>query len=273
MRDVTNPILEGGAEERPISEVVTAPSVNGAGTFIAQDQWVSILPVVALPNQGYRPLPNIGVVLSMEGNRTLVVSEPFYVSGKRQFFFFETGDYLVMRASRRELLSENPTFDGGSTGPRQTEAASVSGAIGSLSAPTNWFYLDQNLSWVQGVIGDTGAQDPFGFGAGVAASRRGRYYDLLYQFSSSVGTVTAHIVHRVGSARPAFLITTGPTGPTGQSGVIHVGDDTPTVPLGGYSAAGHAQGSMLGSAGWTIAVTNNVAATLDGTLYAVRRGF
>lgn len=272
-RSASYPLLAQNAQELPSSEIVTAPSTSGAGSFIASDCWVSIIPVVEIQNSGYRPIGNVGVVLSVDNNRTLVVSEPFYVSGKRSFSFFEAGTYLVTKASRRELLSQNPVFTGNSSDARETPFPTVSGSIGALSSAANWFYLDQNLSWIQDVIGNTGVADPFGFGTSVVSSRRGRYYDISYQFESTVGTLQAYIVHRIGSARPAFPIFLGPTGTTGISGIVHVGDNSPISPLGGFASAGHAQVSVLGSLGWTIAVTNNVAANLSGTLAVARRGF
>ena len=200
--------------------------------------------------------------------------EPFFVSGADTFQVQATsGQFLITRAARRELLSWSPNFanNGDANSPGFSLVQSIPALNLAYAAAANWLYLDANLAWQQAVIGDIGTSSPFGWAA--ASSRAGRYYDLTYQFESTVGTLGAYIVHRIGTARPAFPIFLGPTGPTGISGVVHVGDEAPMNPIAGFAAAGHAQATVLGSNSWTIAVVNNVAATLTGTLSVIRRGF
>lgn len=237
--------------------------------FLACDEWVYI----------YRTTGNPAVPIAVTDQfaQTYNVDEPFFVSGKLELTVSSVAGFVAfMKAPRRELLSwlQKPLV-GASNDPVQSVLVNGAQTLGALASAANWFYLDGDLVWQQAVIGDIGAgPDPFGAsGLTVPASRRGRYYDVSYQFESTVGTLNAYIVHRIGTARPAFLISLSPTGVTGQSGIIHVGDDTPISPLGGFASAGHAQASMLGSQSWTIAVTNNVAATLSGNLIVTRRGF
>lgn len=248
---------------------VSARTIPVDESFGVMDEWVQ----VNMSNPGANS-PAGFALLARDGNGSdtmQVGPEPFYVAGAQKFQNQSQCPLYVSTAPRREMLS---SYDVGRDYPDNGFGLSTvySGTLNLALSGSNWIYLNENLVWTQAAIGTTGADDPFGW-AIAEPSRRGRYYDIEYQFESSVGTVSAYLVHRIGTARPAFPITIGPTGVTGQSGIIHVGDDTPTSPLGGYAAAGHAQASLLGSGNWTLAVTNNVAATLTGTVRVIRRGF
>lgn len=264
MRDAINREVLQGAQAFP--NVRTIPS---DGVFGVMDEWVQVV----VTNPGANGADYASLARDGNGNDTMFVgAEPFYVAGAQKFQNQSQCALYLSTAPRRELLSAYQRgCDYPSNGYGMAGVYSDTFSL-ALSASTNWIYLNENLAWTQAAIGTTGADDPFGW-AIAEPSRRGRYFDIEYQFESSVGTVTAYLVHRIGTARPAFPITLGPTGVTGQSGIIHVGDDTPTSPLGGYAAAGHAQASLLGSGNWTLAVTNNVAATLTGTVRVIRRGF
>lgn len=263
--DATFPFLEADMGRRPESMLLDA-STTPLPEFKVRDEWILVQRVGGVPS----PI----VSLISDSGDLFNAGEPFFVSGANTFQIqASSGQFVVTRAARRELLSWSPNFanNGDANSPGFSLVQSIPALNLAYSSGANWIYLDANLAWQQAVIGDIGAASPFGWAA--ASSRGGRYYDFAYQFESSVGTLAVYIVHRIGTARPAFPIFVGPTGVTGNSGIIHVGDDSPTSPLGGYPSAGHAQVTVLGSNSWTIAVLNNVAATITGTLSVIRRGF
>lgn len=269
-RSAPYPFLRNDAQMKYNSQLIDL-SVQPLFEFYANDEWVY------LSQSPFGGTSRSAVGVSDEDGGTLYVDEPFFVSGKKRFVIQQTAGFVrLVLAKRRELLSWNQDKDSfDSNSPNQTLIQGIPTFNLAYASAANWIYLDSNLVWQQAAIGDIGAgTGPFGWFA--PTLRAGRYYDVEYQIETTVGTLQAYIVHRGvpgGTARPAFPIYLGPTGPTGNSGIVHVGDDSPVNALAGYAAAGHAQCTVLGSTGWTIAFANNVAATLTGRIQVTRRGF
>lgn len=267
MRDAINSELELNAQR-----AVEFQYVPRNGTFAAKDEWIQVI----ADNQSDTPLTFL-----TGSSFVYLTSEPVFVSGAQSFKMVNAnGGAKVFRAPRQELLARSEQRDFSKFGSQFLQAYNSGGAllVATGLAVTDWVYLDKDLNWSVATIGTLPNGAPFGFDVPPGAvtpqsilrpELSGRYYEIDMVSTASVGSSSNFLVHRFQSGLVASISLTGGGAGNPSASFVRVGDD--------YSAlegtAPFSQKNVLGSANWTIAITNNVAANISCDLRVIRLGY
>lgn len=260
-RDVSNRALRLGDQYQPRTEVV-----DSGGTFTAADEWIQCITLAPGQVSGF-------VRLLAEGGGFYAGDEPFYVSGPRIFTVDTGGQVLVQRAVRRELLSRLSTRDYPNNGAAFSDLTDLSNVVTGAMGAGTWAVLGTDEVFAIQATGANANGDLFGASA-PDENYRGRYYELEYSISASVGNVSLQLVSQVSGAAygGAAISQTGPV----NWGVARIGDDVLNViNAPAHSVSTFQQAKLQNLSAWTVALVPNTAGAVItvAKLKVRRQGF